>query len=120
MVRRLLTRLIAIIPSIIVAVSVGRRGIDTLLVASQVVLSVVLPFITFPLLYLTASKDIMSVTEHRPASQTNESNVEAPSNVVTVDYSNNWIATGFGAIIWLIVVAANGYVLVSLAIGNEG
>lgn len=60
-VRRLLTRLISLIPSIVVAVSSGGAGINALLIASQVVLSVVLPFVAFPLIYLTSSKTVMSV-----------------------------------------------------------
>ncbi|EGO02730.1 hypothetical protein SERLA73DRAFT_84509 [Serpula lacrymans var. lacrymans S7.3] len=59
--RRLITRLISLIPSMIVAVAFGRSGINTLLVASQVALSVVLPFVAFPLIYLTSSKTVMSV-----------------------------------------------------------
>lgn len=60
-VRRLLTRLISLIPSMIVAISSGGAGINALLIASQVVLSVVLPFVAFPLIYLTSSKMVMSV-----------------------------------------------------------
>ncbi|ESK86095.1 transporter protein smf2 [Moniliophthora roreri MCA 2997] len=60
-VRRLLTRLLAIIPSMAVAIAVGRKGIDILLVTSQVVLCVVLPFISFPLIYLTSKKEVMAV-----------------------------------------------------------
>jgi metal iron transporter len=45
----------------VVAVSVGRSGISSLLVASQVVLSVVLPFVAFPLIYLTSSEVVMRV-----------------------------------------------------------
>jgi metal iron transporter len=45
----------------VVAVSVGRSGINSLLVASQVVLSVVLPFVAFPLIYLTSSEVVMRV-----------------------------------------------------------
>ncbi|PFH47592.1 hypothetical protein AMATHDRAFT_67511 [Amanita thiersii Skay4041] len=64
-IRRLLTRLLAIVPSMIVAVAAGKQGIDSLLVASQVVLSMALPFITFPLIYLTSSKSVMSVSKPR-------------------------------------------------------
>ncbi|KAG2156502.1 natural resistance-associated macrophage protein-domain-containing protein [Suillus bovinus] len=60
-IRRLLTRLISLIPSMIVAISSGGAGINTLLIASQVALSVVLPFVAFPLIYLTSSKKVMSV-----------------------------------------------------------
>ncbi|KAF9229594.1 natural resistance-associated macrophage protein [Gyrodon lividus] len=64
--RRLLTRLISLVPSTIVAVAFGRSGINTLLVASQVALSVVLPFVAYPLIYLTSSRTVMSVRVPRP------------------------------------------------------
>jgi len=60
-IRRLLTRLISLIPSMIVAISSGGSGINTLLIVSQVVLSIVLPFVAFPLIYLTSSKTVMAV-----------------------------------------------------------
>jgi metal iron transporter len=60
-VRRLLTRLLSLIPSVVVAVAVGPKGINTMLVASQVVLSVVLPFVIFPLVWLTSSRTVMRV-----------------------------------------------------------
>lgn len=133
----------------VVAIAVGRSGIDTLLVASQVVLSIVLPFITFPLLYCTSSKAVMRVAipKATPTSVTVDTATStltpdsasaigattavavrgntgadlehAPKDEV-VDYSNGKIAIGIGAAIWLIVVAANMYVIVSLAMGNEG
>jgi len=59
--RRLITRCISLVPSVVVAISVGRNGISSLLVASQVVLSVVLPFVAFPLIYLTSSEVVMRV-----------------------------------------------------------
>jgi len=46
--RRLVTRLIGIVPSLAVSVAVGRDGIDDLLVGSQVGLSIVLTFVTIP------------------------------------------------------------------------
>ena len=49
----------------VVAVSVGRPGIDTLLVISQVVLSIVLPFVMFPLIWLTSSSVVMRVPRPR-------------------------------------------------------
>jgi metal iron transporter len=36
------------VPSVAVAAAVGESGINTLLVASQVTLSLVLPFVLFP------------------------------------------------------------------------
>lgn len=45
----------------VVAIAVGRPGINMLLVASQVALSIVLPFVAFPLIWLTSRADIMRV-----------------------------------------------------------
>ncbi|KAJ3785276.1 natural resistance-associated macrophage protein-domain-containing protein [Lentinula aff. detonsa] len=68
--RRLLTRSISLVPSVVVAVAVGRDGIDNLLVISQVVLSVVLPFVAFPLIYLTSSEAVMRVRKPPPSAET--------------------------------------------------
>ncbi|GAA5844881.1 hypothetical protein JCM9279_000029 [Rhodotorula babjevae] len=59
--RRLVTRCIGIVPSLAVALSVGRQGIDTLLVASQVALSIVLTFVLLPLIIFCAQHSIMSI-----------------------------------------------------------
>ena len=54
--RRLVTRLLAIIPAIIVVALYGERGTGALLIASQVVLSLQLSFAVFPLVMFTADK----------------------------------------------------------------
>ncbi|CAK7209918.1 NRAMP-like transporter smf-3 [Sporothrix curviconia] len=59
--RRLLTRSISILPSIVIAGAVGRDGLDVALNATQVVLSVVLPFVTAPLLWFTTFGKYMTV-----------------------------------------------------------
>ncbi|KAI0757298.1 natural resistance-associated macrophage protein-domain-containing protein [Daedaleopsis nitida] len=64
--RRIITRLIGLIPSVVVAIAVGQPGIDTLLVASQVALAIVLPFVAAPLIWLTSSKSVMSVRKPAP------------------------------------------------------
>jgi manganese transport protein len=51
--RRLVTRLIAIIPAIIVVSIYGERGAGPLLILSQVILSLQLPFAVFPLVMFT-------------------------------------------------------------------
>src|SRR5664279_2521314 len=60
-VRRLLTRLIAIIPAVIVASIYGARGIGSLLILSQVVLSVQLSFAVVPLIFFTSDKAKMGI-----------------------------------------------------------
>lgn len=59
--RRCLTRAITLVPSLAVSIAVGRDGLDTMLVASQVALSMALPFVLFPLLCMTGSKAWMTV-----------------------------------------------------------
>jgi manganese transport protein len=54
--RRLITRLIAIVPAIIVVFLYGERGTGALLVLSQVVLSMQLPFAVFPLVMFTSDR----------------------------------------------------------------
>jgi manganese transport protein len=54
--RRLITRLVAIVPAIIVTMMYGERGTGALLVLSQVVLSLQLPFAVFPLVRFTTDK----------------------------------------------------------------
>jgi manganese transport protein len=54
--RRLITRLIAIIPAIIVIILYGERGVGALLILSQVVLSLQLPFAVFPLVMFTGDR----------------------------------------------------------------
>jgi manganese transport protein len=54
--RRLITRLLAIIPAVIVTAMYGDRGTGALLILSQVVLSLQLSFAVIPLVLFTSSK----------------------------------------------------------------
>ena len=56
-VRRLMTRLIAIVPAAIVAVVYGEKGTGELLIFSQVVLSFQLGFAVVPLVIFTSDKE---------------------------------------------------------------
>jgi manganese transport protein len=57
--RRLLTRSIAIVPALVVTLLYGESGIAKLLLLSQVVLSLQLPFAMLPLIRFTSSREIM-------------------------------------------------------------
>lgn len=57
--RRLATRLIAIIPAVIVTAIAGEKGTADLLILSQVILSLQLPFAVIPLVMFTSSKKMM-------------------------------------------------------------
>ncbi len=54
--RRLITRLVAIVPALIISILYGERGAGSLLVLSQVVLSLQLSFAVVPLVLFTSSK----------------------------------------------------------------
>lgn len=58
-VRRLLTRLIAIVPAVIVILINGENNIDALLILSQVILSLQLGFAIIPLIHFTSDKKTM-------------------------------------------------------------
>ncbi|KAF5392533.1 hypothetical protein D9757_002313 [Collybiopsis confluens] len=138
-IRRLFTRIIAIVPAMAVAIALGRPGINALLVASQVVLSITLPFIMLPLLYFTSSKKFMTVK--KPRSIVDNANkpvgedariprtdgcnpspvgdVEAsPQSFDLVDFSNGRFTTLIACALWLLVTAANIYVLVTIGTGD--
>lgn len=57
--RRLTTRLIAIIPTLIVIKVSGDNAVDSLLILSQVILSLQLPFAIIPLLHFTSNRKKM-------------------------------------------------------------
>lgn len=57
--RRLITRLLAIVPALIVLLIWKDRGIENLLILSQVILSMQLSFAVFPLLMFTSDKKRM-------------------------------------------------------------
>ncbi len=60
-VRRLITRSLAIIPCLLMNYWYGRIGLASTINGSQVILSLVLPFVSAPLIYFTCNKDIMKV-----------------------------------------------------------
>lgn len=58
-----------------VAIAVGRDGLSQMLVASQVMLSIVLPFVIFPLVWLCADEKVMTVRNGAPAAE-NDGTIE--------------------------------------------
>lgn len=59
--RRMVTRMIAIVPAVVVTIWFGEKGTGQLLILSQVVLSLQLPFAVVPLVMFTASRAKMGV-----------------------------------------------------------
>jgi manganese transport protein len=64
--RRLITRLIAIIPALIVTVLYGEKGTTSLLILSQVILSIQLSFAVVPLVLFTSDKRKMGKFANKP------------------------------------------------------
>jgi manganese transport protein len=64
--RRLITRLIAIVPALIIAILYGEAGTTNLLVLSQVILSMQLSFAVVPLVLFTNSKSKMGEFANNP------------------------------------------------------
>src|ERR1700712_1397016 len=67
--RRLLTRLLAIIPAVIVIIIYGEEKIDALLILSQVILSLQLGFAIIPLIHFVSDKNKMSSFAIKPVTK---------------------------------------------------
>ena len=127
--RRLLTRSVSITPSIIVAGALGGPGVDKALVGSQVALSVILPFVSAPLVWFTMRGRYMTVCgeqvrmEGRVVSDTtngigdgrDEGEEEA---VQSVNMRVHPITAFFAILIWGLIVVMNVALLVLLGMGK--
>jgi len=111
--RRLITRSISIIPSIIIAAAVGKKGLNQTLNASQVALSVALPFVTAPLLWFTCKSSIMTVS-----SDENGCRLDGEGACTKVNMRNGWVVAILGALIWLVLVIMNIALIVLAAMGK--
>jgi manganese transport protein len=67
--RRLVTRLIAIVPAMFVLMTTGDKGMYGLLIFSQVVLSLQLAFAIVPLIHFTSNKRLMGEFASKPLVQ---------------------------------------------------
>lgn len=68
-IRRLLTRLLAIVPALIVIYIFGDKEVDSLLILSQVILSMQLGFAVIPLIHFVSDKKTMGSFAVRPIVQ---------------------------------------------------
>lgn len=68
-IRRLVTRLVAIIPALVVILLWGEEEVDTLLVFSQVILSLQLGFAIIPLIHFVSDKKKMGEFAIKPLTQ---------------------------------------------------
>ncbi len=117
--RRLMTRMIAIIPAVIVILINGEKNIDDLLVFSQVILSLQLGFAIIPLIHFTSDKKTMGKFVIKPfviflASLITVVLVYLNMKLV-IDESSAFFASS-GSIIWKIVIILSGIFYAGLLI----
>lgn len=129
--RRFMTRSISITPSIIIAGSVGKSGLSAALNGTQVALSIILPFVTAPLIYFTSRNKYMTVrsgparfhvegsgfdmttAQQRPVTMGQGDDEESE-----VKMGNAWYTTILAVLIWLLIAIMNVANLVLLGKGQ--
>ena len=89
--RRLITRLIAIVPAVVVTALYGERGVGSLLILSQVVLSMQLSFAVVPLVQFTGDRRKMG-----PFTNGRLLAAFAWSVAVVIIGLNTWMLVGLG------------------------
>ncbi|KAI1424037.1 natural resistance-associated macrophage protein-domain-containing protein [Xylaria sp. FL1777] len=130
--RRLITRSIAITPSIIIAGAAGRDRLNDALNGTQVVLSIVLPFVSAPLIWFTCFSKYMvtkpGLARVRVEGQNNTANSDLKGGVVSdqevgmeleesVKMANPWYISVLAVLVWLLIVVLNVANLVLLGRG---
>ncbi|SCU96148.1 LAME_0F15082g1_1 [Lachancea meyersii CBS 8951] len=116
--RRIATRMISIIPCLAISLSVGRSALSQTLNASQVVLSLLLPFLTAPLIYFTCKKSVMKVEKLGNSGARPSSQPDIESGDTNIDMSNNWITSIVAVLIWLFISVLNVYAIVQLGLSH--
>lgn len=115
--RRLITRLIAIVPAVIVILINGEKDVDNLLVMSQVVLSLQLGFAVIPLIHFVSDKKTMGQFVIKPFVQ-----VLAWLITVVLVYLNMRMVTeqaidffrSSDSLVWKIVIVVSALLFVGL------
>ncbi len=116
-IRRLLTRVVAIIPAVAVIIINGENNIDDLLILSQVVLSMQLGFAVIPLIHFVSDKQKMGAYTIKPLTQ-----ILAWLIATTLVYLNVRMVWGQASaffaesdsILWKSAIIAGGLIFVAL------
>lgn len=134
-IRRLVTRGISIIPTLAISIAIGKDGLNLALNVSQLIISLLLPILTAPLIYFTCNKEIMKIVIDEPQAEAEvmviddtqslwhkfRNNMWRQWDTVHVDgqkvsyYHNSWITTMFLVLIWCFVSVINVYAIYDLA-----
>ncbi|KAK3315215.1 natural resistance-associated macrophage protein-domain-containing protein [Apodospora peruviana] len=101
--RRLITRCVAIIPALVIALAVGQSGLSKAMVACNYLLAVALVPITFPIVYYTCFSKYMKVS--------------TDDGTGTVDFKNHIVTAVVGWFLWLLVAVMDIATIVLVGLG---
>lgn len=114
--RRILTRAISIIPCLTISVFIGKNGLGVALNISQIIISILLPPLTAPLIYFTCCKKIMKV---ELGEEDEVEGIEDEGSGKRYKYmTNSWLTTIIVVIIWLLVAILNVYAIYQMAVSG--
>ncbi|KAG7191732.1 uncharacterized protein KQ657_002868 [Scheffersomyces spartinae] len=120
--RRIITRVIAIIPVLVIILIMGREGVSKIMNSSQVVLSFFLPVTSAPLIWFTCTKQYMTVKVPTQSTITvNNDNVEHTEQTALLDSTNTDVITFENStplaiasvLTWLTITALNIYLVIA-------
>lgn len=117
--RRLMTRLIAIIPAVIVILINGEDNIDSLLVLSQVILSLQLGFAIIPLIHFVSDKKTMGNFTIKPIVQVLAwliTSILVYLNVRMVTEQATEYFTTSNNTLWKVIIVLGGILFIALLI----
>lgn len=111
--RRFITRSINVVPSIVIAGAVGKDRLSRTINASQVILNVILPFVSAPLIYFTCFNRYMSV----PVVDIGGHEAVVPGGQVPMRKS--FVLSFTIIIVWLPIVVTHVAFLVMVGMGKS-
>jgi manganese transport protein len=117
--RRLLTRLLAIIPAILVIAIAGEHEVDSLLILSQVILSMQLGFAIIPLIHFVSDKKTMGDFAIKPIVQVMAWIVTIILVYLNIRMLTNEVSSFFAGstnIFWKILIVAGGAMFLGLLV----
>lgn len=132
-VRRIVTRVLAIVPVVIFISALGREGVSTVMNLSQVVLSFILPVASAPLIWFTTSKKYMTVYDFSHMAPSDESTAllgrnatrgyapeeESDGMLSKVTFENGPWLTVAAIGTWVIITFLNIYLVYLFSIGID-
>ncbi|KAJ9222384.1 hypothetical protein DTO169C6_5319 [Paecilomyces variotii] len=108
----------AFVPSIIIAAAIGKSGLSAALNASQVTLSVILPFVSAPLVYFTCFNKFMTVKGGTTRTVAESDSENESMEILGIPMRNSWYTATLAVLIWLVIAIMNVALLVLVGLGK--